>query len=176
MVRQYLTLHCTKNIGVRPPQGLQPHPSFCTSAYAKQHCKCIPELSGQQSLIRHHLRAQLLVLGNQLGSGCASAHPKAPVLDQGGFRRVHRQVAGGVQNALVSNCVGPHEPEHQHAASHCLCDFTYRATPTQNQEMSHAARRSEQMLTTSTSAAWIRSVLGTVQLQSVVSRVVCFGQ
>ena len=70
-----------------------------------------PELAGQQGLIRLYFRVELMVLGNQLGAGRPCSQAKAPILDQCSLRRVHRQTAGRVQNALMPHSVRPHKPE-----------------------------------------------------------------
>ena len=74
------------------------------------HAWHAPELAWKKSLVWLNLRAELLVLGNELCTGFACAHAKAPVLDQRSLRGVDWQVPCWIQDALVPHCVRLHEP------------------------------------------------------------------
>ncbi len=81
----------------------------------KQHCTqtqaaFVPQSARQQDLIWLYIRVELLILGNQLSADSPCSHAKAPVFDQGGLRRIDRQATSWIQDALMTNCVRPHEP------------------------------------------------------------------
>ena len=103
-----LSAHCTTPSHQHVSCGVvHRHRQHCTQTQAA----FVPQSAWQQHLIWLYIRVELLILGNKLSADSPCSHAKAPVFDQGGLRRVHRQAAGWIQDALMTNCMRPHEPE-----------------------------------------------------------------